>query len=157
MHRNNESETVFKKSEKVFLLLIQMKEDHTLILFDGECNLCHSWVKFILPKDKRGYFRFAALQSQKGKEIIHQFHIDTNKDDSVILVEKDKIYMRTTAGIRICKRLGFPSNLLLIFYLIPTFIRDRMYDFIAHNRYKWFGKKESCLMMQPGWKDRFYT
>lgn len=127
-----------------------------LILFDGICNLCNSSVTYVIKHDKEDLFRFAPLQSSIGETIINQFSIDTSKTDSILLYSPEKgLSYKSSAALKIAKGLGFPQNLASIFFIIPPFIRDWVYDFIARNRYKWFGKKESCMIPTPELQSKF--
>ena len=127
-----------------------------LILFDGVCNLCNSSVQYVIKRDKHEKFLFAALQSAIGKEIIETFNVDPSKTDSIILYSKAKgVKVKSSAALLVAKDLGFPTNLLSIFLIVPSFIRNSVYDFIAKNRYKWYGKKESCMMPTKSLKSRF--
>ncbi|OFY86491.1 MAG: thiol-disulfide oxidoreductase [Bacteroidetes bacterium RIFCSPLOWO2_12_FULL_35_15] len=128
--------------------------NNSIVLFDGECNFCNSSVNFIIRHDKKDQFRFAALQSEIGKIWIKKVDID-DAIDSIILIEKDKIYLRSTAVLRISKRLSFPYPLLYAFIFIPSFLRDLLYDLISKNRRKWFRKKETCLIMSEEKKAKF--
>ena len=100
---------------------------------------------------------FAPLQSEVGKHIIEKFNINTNAVDSIILYnpEKDKINYKSRAALKVASQLGFPTNLLSIFLIIPSFISNWVYDFIARNRYKWYGKKEACMIPTPELKSKF--
>jgi len=117
-----------------------------IILFDGVCNLCNTSVNFILKKDVHNKFLFTSLQSDAAKNLLLQFDdkIIKNNLDSILLIHKNKIYNKSTAVLYILKSLHFPYNLGFIFIIIPKFIRDYIYDVIARNRYKWFGRKETC-------------
>lgn len=136
---------------------IAIPENKQLILFDGVCNLCNSSVLFAIKRDKKNRFLFAPLQSKIGAELIKTFNIDTLKMDSILLYNpiKHSIYYKSTAALLIAKRLGFPFNVMIIFYIIPVFIRNWVYNFIAKNRYKWFGEKESCMLPTPELKAKF--
>lgn len=114
-----------------------------LILFDGVCNLCNSSVLYVIKRDEKDKFLFAPLQSAIGKTIIDKFNIDTSKTDSILLYnpEKNSLTHKSTAALLIAKQLTFPTNLLSVFLVIPAFIRNWVYNFIAKNRYKWYGKK----------------
>ena len=131
-----------------------MTED-SIILFDGVCNLCNSSVQFVIKHDTQQKFKFASLQSDVAKSILHDLAADTNSFNSVILVEEGKVHYRSTAALRIAKQLSFPYNLLYAFIIIPPFIRNAVYDYIAKNRYKWFGKQEECWVPTPELADRF--
>jgi predicted DCC family thiol-disulfide oxidoreductase YuxK len=126
-----------------------------IILFDGVCNFCNSSVNFVMKHDKKDRFRFAPLQSDTGKKILQQFHEDTDATDSVILIENSGLYKRSTAILRIAKRLGGAYVLLYGFMIVPRFLRDAVYNFIGRNRYKWFGKKDSCMIPTEEVKKKF--
>ncbi len=126
-----------------------------IILFDGVCNFCNSSVNFIMARDKRNVFKFAALQSEPGIELQKKFNLDPNDLQSFILIYGDKFYRKTTAALRVAKGLGFPYNLAYVFIIIPPFIRNIAYNIIAKYRYKWFGKKESCRIPTPEERAKF--
>lgn len=134
-----------------------MKESktHKVILFDGVCNLCNGAINFVIKKDKGNIFKFAPLQSEIGKTLLSKFEIDTSKVDSIILVDGEKCYVKSSAALRIAKDLSGGYPLLYGFLILPRFIRDAVYDYIAKNRYKWFGKKESCMIPTPELKEKF--
>jgi len=129
--------------------------NNKIILFDGLCNLCSSAVTFIIKRDKKNVFRFASLQSARGKELLDTFDIDPVKTDSLILISKEKAYLRSSAALRIARGLNGGYPLLSGFLILPEFLRDGIYDFIARNRYNWFGKKESCMIPTPEVKSKF--
>lgn len=118
---------------------------HPIILFDGVCNLCSSSVQFVIKHDSEQKFKFASLQSDIAKSILQDFAAASTSFNSVILVEEGKVYYRSTAALRIAKQLSFPYNLLYAFIIVPPFIRNLVYDYIAKNRYQWFGKKRRML------------
>jgi predicted DCC family thiol-disulfide oxidoreductase YuxK len=126
-----------------------------IVLFDGVCNLCNSSVQLIIKHDKKRKFQFASIQSEFGKLQISKYQIDTRKTDSVIYIKNNNVYSRSAAALRIVKQLDGLWPLLFIFIVIPPFIRNLIYDFIARNRYKWFGKKESCMIPSHDLKSRF--
>ncbi|MGC1206234.1 MAG: DCC1-like thiol-disulfide oxidoreductase family protein [Flavobacteriaceae bacterium] len=128
-----------------------------LILFDGVCNLCNSSVLYVIKRDKKNIFLFAPLQSEAGKQIIQKFNINTEVVDSIILYnpEKEVINYKSTAALKVASQLRFPTNLLAIFIIIPNIIRNWVYDFISKNRYKWYGKKEVCMIPTPELKSKF--
>lgn len=117
-----------------------------LLLFDGVCNLCNSSVQKIIKRDTHNQFKFASLQSDASKEILLHFSNYNSSIDSIILIYNDKAYLKSSAILGVCKVLGGLYNVLLIFWLIPKPIRDACYDLIARNRYKWFGKRVSCMI-----------
>lgn len=127
---------------------------HNIILFDGECNFCDSSVNFIIKKDKKAIFRFASVQSDIGKEIMRKHN--ANRDlDSLILVEPNKCYYKSSAVLRICKKLKGPWKLFYFFIVLPLPLRDYFYNLVAKNRYKWFGKKTECIVPSPDIRNRF--
>lgn len=127
-----------------------------LILFDGVCNLCNSSVQYVIKHDKKDIFMFAALQSNVGQDLIKRFNIDSEKTDSILLyTSENSIVSKSTAALKIGLHLGFPQSLMGIFFIIPPFIRNWVYDYIAKNRYKWYGKKEACMIPTPELKSKF--
>ena len=135
---------------------INLEPNKQLILFDGVCNLCDASVQYIIKHDHQDVFRYSALQSELGQKIREQFDINIEKTDSILLYSEDKgIYYKSTAALKIASKLGFPRNLLSAFLIIPPFIRNWVYDFIAKNRYKWYGKKDDCMIPTPELKSKF--
>ena len=132
-----------------------MESSKKIVLFDGVCNLCNNSVTFVIKRDKKDKFRFAALQEDAGKRLIEQYGIDTSKTDSIILIENGKAYVKSTAALRIARHLGGLYPLSYAFMIIPNFIRNWVYDYVARNRYKWYGKKESCMIPTPELKEKF--
>lgn len=130
-------------------------EANPIILFDGVCNLCNSSVNFIIKHDPEAQFLFASLQSDAAKKLLLQHNSKKITLNSIILIEKGKIYKKSTAALKIAKHLNGLYPITYIFILIPPFVRDFVYDYIAKNRYKWFGKKESCSIASPTLKNRF--
>jgi predicted DCC family thiol-disulfide oxidoreductase YuxK len=126
----------------------------SIILFDGVCNLCNDSVQFILKRDPVGYFKFASLQGETGQKLLKRYGISTELN-SFVLIEKDKIYLKSSAALRVCRHLTGPWKSLSFLRIIPPVIRDFLYDIVAKNRYRWFGKKESCMLPSPKWKNRF--
>ncbi len=117
---------------------------HPTIFFDGVCNLCTGSVQFIIKHDPKQYFRFASLQSELGQEVLQQFNLPSAEFGSFILLENGKMYTKSTAALRVTKKLNSLWPVLFSFIIIPPFIRNWVYSFIAKNRYRWFGKKEAC-------------
>ena len=132
-----------------------MNKEYKIILFDGVCNLCNGAVTFIIKRDKKNIFKFAALQSEVGQGLISKFNIDTKKVDSIILIDGEKHYEKSSAALHIAKHLSGAYPLLFGFMVVPKFIRNSVYDYVARNRYKWFGKKESCMIPSAELKRRF--
>ncbi|QXP58649.1 thiol-disulfide oxidoreductase DCC family protein [Olleya sp. HaHaR_3_96] len=136
--------------------MIQLPSNKYLILFDGVCNLCNTSVLYVIKHDKGNKFMFAPLQSNIGQQIIAKYNLDTSKTDSILLYSPNKgLKVKSIAALHIAKHLGFPNNLLSIFLIVPAFISNLVYDFIAKNRYKWYGKKESCMIPTPELKAKF--
>lgn len=125
-----------------------------IILFDGECNFCDQSVQFILQRDPSEYFRFASLESEAGQQLLKEYGAPTDLD-SFVLIEGDRYYTASTAALRVCRKLTGFWSFLYVFRFIPSPLRDRVYRFIADNRYKWFGKKEQCFLPTPKERDRF--
>lgn len=132
-----------------------MEKSKKIILFDGVCNLCNGAVTFIIKRDEHDHFRYAALQSEVGRTLTDKYGIDTSKTDSIILIEDDRCYTKSSAALRIARHLSGGYPLLYGFMIFPKFIRDRLYDVIARNRYQWFGKRESCMVPTPELKAKF--
>ncbi|MEN9980793.1 MAG: hypothetical protein RL542_580 [Bacteroidota bacterium] len=128
-----------------------------IILFDGLCNLCNASVQFIIKRDSKDVFRFVSLQSNLGQQIVQHLEIDTQKVDSIVLYnpEKKTYLKKSEAVFEIIKSSGGIFYCLLIFRLIPIAITNKIYDFIARNRYKWFGEKKSCLVPTKELESKF--
>jgi predicted DCC family thiol-disulfide oxidoreductase YuxK len=120
--------------------------EHPIILFDGVCNFCNGTVNLVIKHDKKRIFRFAALQSGIGKQLLKEHHLSTTDLDSFVLIDAGKSYKRTTAALHIYPKLGGFWKLVNVLWIFPKPIRDAGYDLIARNRYKWFGKKEACMI-----------
>jgi len=123
-----------------------MKEEHPVILFDGVCNLCNSSVQYVIRYDPERIFRFASLQSPFAAKILALHNLPLNTYNSFILFDHNKIYTGSTAALLVAKRLKGFIKLLYGFIIVPKFIRDAVYNMIARNRYKWFGKKDVCWL-----------
>ena len=125
------------------------------ILFDGVCNFCDRSVNFIIKRDRNNRLLFAPLQSHAGRELAEQYGFQNDYLGSMVFVENGKAYTRSTAALRIAAYLGGAWPLLKILLLVPRFIRDAAYNLIARNRYKWFGKKETCMVPGPAIRAKF--
>ena len=132
-------------------------EDHKkIILFDGICNLCNSAVQYIIKRDKNDEFRFATLQGEIGQQLINERTIDTSKLDSIILIEPGiAYYSKSTAALKISQSFGGFWKMAYVLKLIPRQLRDIVYDWVARNRYGWYGKKEKCMVPTPELKAKF--
>jgi predicted DCC family thiol-disulfide oxidoreductase YuxK len=126
-----------------------------LILFDGTCNLCHGFVQFVLRRDPRARFRFASLQSAAARAALAAAGATSPLPDSVVLVDARGVATRSTAALRIAAGLRWPWPLLAGFRLVPPFVRDLVYDWIARNRHRWFGTRDTCLVPTPALRARF--
>jgi predicted DCC family thiol-disulfide oxidoreductase YuxK len=126
-----------------------------VILFDGVCNFCNSGVNFLIRQDKEKNIRFAALQSDAGKRILQEFEIDTATTDSFLLVDNNKVYTYSTAGLKVYNHLPWYWKWTQIFWIVPKFLRDGIYKWVAANRYKWFGRKEECMIPSASVRERF--
>lgn len=131
------------------------KNSGPILLFDGVCNLCNSAVQFTILRDHEQKFRFASLQSNSGQALLEQFGLSTTAYDSLVLVEDHHYFLRSTAALRVARGLGGPWKMLYVFILVPKPIRDWVYDRIAQNRYRWFGKKDQCMIPTPDLQNRF--
>ena len=125
-----------------------------IILFDGICNLCSASVRFVIKRDTKRKFRFASLQSDFAKRVLLGKEIG-NSVKTVVLLKGDRIYMRSDAAFEICRELNGLWPLLCFFKIIPRFIRDAVYNFIAQHRYRWFGKTDECWLPSPDLSSRF--
>ena len=132
-----------------------METEKSVILFDGVCNFCNGAVNFVLKQDKKGIFNFAALQSAAGQKLLQQYNLAMKDFDSFVLIENGKVFKKSTASLRVMNRLPWYWKEAQILRIVPRFLRDAIYDFIATNRYRWFGKKEQCMIPTPEIRSRF--
>ena len=126
-----------------------------VILFDGVCNFCNSSVNFIIKRNRKKDIRFAALQSEAGKRLLNEYRLPAGEMESIVFIENGNAYQRSAAALRICRRLSGAWPLCYGFILVPRFIRDAVYNWIAANRYKWFGVQEQCMIPTPEIRERF--
>lgn len=134
----------------------ELPQDKKIILFDGVCNLCNSSVHYVIKRDSKDVFRFVSLQSDLGQKILNHIGIANQKIDSIVLYQPGiAYYYKSTAVIEISKSLQGFFNYGLLFRLLPSFWRDKLYDYIANNRYKWYGKQESCMIPTQELKSKF--
>jgi predicted DCC family thiol-disulfide oxidoreductase YuxK len=129
--------------------------ENPVILFDGVCNFCNGAINFVLKQDKKSVFRFAPLQSEAGRRLLQQYNLPTEEFESFVLIDQGKVYKKSNAALRVMNKLPWYWKESQIFRLIPTIFRDAIYDFIARNRYKWFGKKDQCMVPTPEMRSRF--
>lgn len=127
----------------------------TILLFDGYCNLCHSSVQFVMKHEKSNELYFTSLQSPTGIELLKHYNINPLKIDSLVLIENDKVFVKSTAALKLGKYLKGVYSLGFVFLIVPPFIRNWVYDYISKNRYKWYGKQESCIVPDENLAKRF--
>lgn len=132
-----------------------LENQNGIILFDGVCNFCDASVNRLIRADKKKYFRFAPLQSEVGVQLMHQHGLDPSKFDSVVLFDNNKAYTHSSAVLYMAKRLGGFYSLAFAGIIIPPFIRNAFYKWFAKNRYKWYGRKESCMVPTAEIRSRF--
>lgn len=137
-------------SSRIFITM----DASPILLFDGICNLCNGAVQFVLQHDTKKVFRFASLQSDATQRLLQQ-HGYLKKFDSVVLLENGKLFQKSNAVLQVLNHLPWYLRWTQLFWLVPRFMRDAMYDVIATNRYKWFGKKETCMVPTPELRQRF--
>lgn len=132
-----------------------METSAPIILFDGVCNFCNRSINFIIRQDKKKQFRFAPLQSEAGKKLLEKHHLTSTDLSSFVLIENGNAYKKTTAALRVANYFPLYWRWTNIFWILPAAIRDIAYNLIARNRYKWFGKKDSCMIPSGELKSRF--
>lgn len=130
-------------------------DEHPILLFDGVCNLCDSLVQFVVERDAGATFRFASLQSPVGQALLEEYDLPTDGFDTFVLIEDDAAYTKSEGGLRAVRHFDGLYPLLGYFLAVPRPIRDRVYDFVASNRYSWFGKKDACMLPSEGVEERF--
>lgn len=128
---------------------------YKIILFDGVCNFCNYWVNFVLDRDNKNIFKFTSLQSEKGQELLDIYNLPKNDFDSFILISKDNVFNKSTAVFEIVRNLNCPYKIFLPLKLLPTFVTDFVYDLVAKNRYKLFGKRAICRIPTEEEKSKF--
>jgi predicted DCC family thiol-disulfide oxidoreductase YuxK len=130
-------------------------EEPPIVLFDGVCNLCNGSVQFLLKRDPEGRFRFAALQSDAGRRLMAEHGLDVDALSSVLLIEGGRVWQESSAALRIASHLPGAWKLLRVFAVVPRPLRDAVYRWIARNRYRWFGRTETCWLPTPELEARF--
>jgi predicted DCC family thiol-disulfide oxidoreductase YuxK len=126
-----------------------------VILFDGVCNLCNGLVQFVIARDPAARFAFASLQSNAASKLLDRHRQTTPLPDSIVLVDGDRVFTRSSAALRIARGLGFPWMLAYAGIVVPKPLRDAVYDRVARNRYRWFGKRDVCMVPTPELRGRF--
>jgi len=136
--------------------MLNLPKNKKIILFDGVCNLCNAAVQFVIKHDKNDIFRFVALQSDLGQSIVKHIGVDTQNIDSIILYEPGvAYYIKSEGALEIAKHLSGGISFLSVFKILPTPLKNSIYDYIAKNRYKWYGKKEYCMIPTAELKSKF--
>lgn len=131
-----------------------MKHDY-LIVFDGVCNLCNATVNFIIRRDNKKRFIFSPLQSPYAQAVLEKYQMTHIANDSFVLIKRERVYLRSSAALEIAKEFNGAWRLLLLFRVVPSGLRDAIYNLIARNRYKLFGKRETCMLPSKDVLDRF--
>ncbi|MCS4436503.1 thiol-disulfide oxidoreductase DCC family protein [Aquiflexum gelatinilyticum] len=134
---------------------MRIQDRFDIILFDGVCNLCNSAVDFVIRRDKNDRFKFGALQDNATKSILKDYKINEGYIDSIILLRGNEVFYKSKAALEITKNLGGFWPILYVFNIVPSVIRDPIYDWIAKNRYKWFGKKQTCRIPNSMEREKF--
>ncbi|AIQ11743.1 thiol-disulfide oxidoreductase DCC [Paenibacillus durus] len=130
-------------------------EEASIVLIDGVCHLCGWLTTFIIPRDPEGRFRFAPLQSDIGRKLLEKGGLDAHRLDTVVLIEKGRYYTESAAALRILRRLRFPWPAVYLFIAVPAPLRNKLYRYVAKNRYRWFGRDDHCLVPTPEIRGRF--
>lgn len=134
---------------------MEREQETAVVLFDGVCNFCNSSVNFLLHRDRDGAFRFAALQSEAGQKLLAEAGLEHHDLDSMVLIEGDRVAVKSTAALRAARRLPGPWFMTGLLLLVPRRLRDWCYDGFAARRYRWFGKREACMIPTAEMRSRF--
>ena len=130
-------------------------ENRPVVVFDGVCNLCNAAVQFVIKHDKKKLFQFASFQGEYGRQVLASLPKSYASLKTFILIENEKVFTKSTAALKVAGKLSTPVNWLYGFIIVPAFIRNAVYNFISKNRYRWFGKKDECMIPSPELKQRF--
>jgi len=144
----------FVYDQHVLLVFFMANGDEKIVLFDGVCNYCNAMVNLAIRNDKKADLKFATLQSETGHQLRSKYNIP-REIDSVIFIENGKVYIYSDAAIRTARYFRWPAKMIYGLIIIPKFIREPIYKWIAKNRYKWFGKREECVIPTPDMRGRF--
>jgi predicted DCC family thiol-disulfide oxidoreductase YuxK len=136
---------------------MRIQDRYDIILFDGVCNLCNDAVDFIIKRDRKNHFKFTSLQDNVTQRLLKEYRIKEGYLDSIILIRGNQIFYKSRAALEISKKLSGIWPVLYSFIILPSFLRDPIYDWIANNRYKWFGKKETCRLPSEDEKSKFLS
>ena len=137
------------------LPLHEQNVEGPVVFFDGECNLCNGAVNYLIDHDHTGTLKFASLQSNLGQQLLKKLKLDASEFSTMLFWENGYVYLRATAALKMAKYLGWRGLFLQIGWIFPGSLRDLVYNFVANNRYKWFGKRDSCRMPTPDLQTRF--
>lgn len=129
--------------------------DQPLIFFDGVCNLCNAAVQFVVKRDPKAYFKFCSLQNPEASRLLASLNFQVPDFNSFILLQSGKVYTRSSAALRVARKLKGPVKVCYGFIIVPPFIRNWVYDLISNNRYKWFGKRDECIIPDAALSKRF--
>jgi predicted DCC family thiol-disulfide oxidoreductase YuxK len=129
--------------------------EQPVILFDGVCNLCNGVVKLVIRQDKKGHFKFAALQSAAGQKLLENHQLPQKEFESFLLIQNGRVYQQSDAALQVARRFSWYWQWVQVLWLVPRPLRNAVYRFIARNRYRWFGKQEACMLPTPSNKQRF--
>jgi len=132
-----------------------VSEINNILLFDGVCNLCNYAVQFVIKRDRNAVIKFASLQSSIGQKLLLQHQLSNTQFDSFVYIKNNKIFLKSTAALHLMKDIGGIWKFLYAFIIVPEFIRNTIYNIVSKNRYKWFGKKDSCMMPNEKLRERF--
>lgn len=137
-------------------MIEELPKNKKIVLFDGVCNLCDNLVNKVIAADRRDQFRFTSLDSELGQQILQQIGVDRAQTDSIVLyIPGEAYYVKSQAALMIAKYLGGWYTLLTFFLILPTKLADSLYDYIAKNRYKWYGKKDQCMIPSESIRKKF--
>jgi predicted DCC family thiol-disulfide oxidoreductase YuxK len=126
-----------------------------VLLFDGVCTLCNGFVQFVIQRDPAGRFQFATLQSDAARRLLQA--VPRPLPDTLVLVENGRVFLRSTAALRVARGLKFPWPLAFVLVVVPRPLRDWVYDIVARNRYRWFGRRDVCMVPTPELRARFLS
>lgn len=130
-------------------------DDKAIFIYDGYCSLCSNWVQFVLRHDHQARFRLLPAQSMLGEALYRHYGLDPDNHETNLLLDGGLPYFRSASSIRIVSAMGFPFSLAQLARVLPRFLLDRMYELVASNRLRWFGRRDSCLLTLAGFEDRF--
>lgn len=134
---------------------LQMDNNKAYVFFDGVCNICNGTVNWLMERDRKDIFRFASLQSDPAKPLLDQYGIDANALESIVVIWQGKAYTKSSAALKLGELLGGIWSVAAMFQWLPQALRDAVYSFIARNRYKWFGQRDTCRIPTPEERSKF--